>query len=126
MEQLPASKYRKPSAIVAGIEVRRPGKFQPSTDLSNATQAVLKDYGIDKSSNGGRLTRPSTTSRYHERAIVSVRVTVQTYDRFQGVDDPSCTDRLPHLVKVNNSVDVIDERTPSEAALASLRLTKGS
>lgn len=126
MEQLPASKYRKPSAIIAGIEVRRPGKFQPSTDLSNATQAVLKDYGIDKSSNGGRLTRPSTTSRYHEGATVSVRGTVQTYDRFQGVDDPSCTDRWPHMVKVNNSVDVIDERTPSEAALASLRLTKGS
>ena len=126
MEQLPASKYGKPSAVISGIEVRRPGKFQPSTDLSNATQAVLKDYGIDKSSNGGRLTRPGTTSRYHERATASVRGTVQTYDRFQGVDDPSWTDRLPHMVKVNDSADVIDERTPSEAALASLRLTKGS
>jgi hypothetical protein len=126
MEQLPASKYGKPSAVIAGIELRRPGKFQPSTDLSNATQAVLKDYGIDKSSNGGRLTRPGTASRYRKRATPSVRGTVQTYDRFQGVDDSSWTDRLPHMVKVNDSVDVIDERTPSEAALASLRLTKGS
>ena len=126
MEELPASKYGKPSAVISGIEVRRPGKFQPSTDLSHATQAVLKDYGIDKSSNGGPLTRPGTTSRDHERATVSVRGTVQTFGRFQGVDDPSWTDRLPHMVMVNDSVDVIDERTPSEAALASLRLTKGN
>ena len=81
MEQLPASKYGKPSG---------------------------------------------TTSRDHERATVSVRGMVQMYDRFQGVDDPSWRERLPHMVKVNDSVDVIDERTPSEAALASLRLTKGS
>jgi hypothetical protein len=99
MEQLPASKYRKPSAVISGI---------------------------DKSSNGGPLTRPGTTSHDHERATVSVRGTVKRFDRFQGVDDPSWPDRLPHMVMVNDSVDVIDQRTPSEAALASLRLTKGN
>ena len=152
MEELPATKYGKPSAVFVGIEARRQGKFQASTDLSHATQAVmalLKDYGIDKSSNGGVLTRPGTTSRDHEWATMSLRGAVQTFDRFQRVDDPSRTGRLPDaaavikleegpemicnvvgngalVVKVNDSVEVIHERTPSEAALALLRLTKGN
>ena len=70
MEEQPATKYGKPSAVIVGIEARRQAKFQSSTHLSHATQAMmalLKDYGIDKSSKGGRLSRPATTSRALER-----------------------------------------------------------
>jgi hypothetical protein len=152
MEDLPATKCGKSSAVIVGIEVRRQAKFQSSTHHSHATQAVmalLKDYGIDKSSNGGLLCRPGTTSRDHEWATTSQRGAVQTFDRFQRFDDPSRTGRLldaaavikfeagPEMicnfvgdgalvVKVNDSVEVIHERTMSEAALASLRLTKGN
>ena len=122
-------KYGKPSAVVAGIEASRQSMFPVFDHLSLATEvvmALLRDYGIDMSSNDGLLVIPGTTSRDHERATVSVRGSVHTFDRFQGVDGPWWTDRLPHMVKVNDSVEVIHERTPSEAALASLRLTKGN
>ena len=152
MEELPATKCAKSSAVIVGFEARGRAKFQSSTHLFHATQAVmalLKDYGIDKSSNGGRLSRPATTSRDHEWSTMSLRGAVQTFDRFQRVDDPSRTGRFPDaaaaikfeagpemicnfvgdgalVVKVNDSVEVIHERTLTEAALASLRLTKGN
>jgi hypothetical protein len=85
MEELSATKYGKPSAVFSGIEASRQSKFPVSNDLSPATEvvmALLKGDGIVKSSNDGLLVMPGTTSRDHERATVSVRGTVQTFDRF--------------------------------------------
>ena len=76
MEELSATKYGKPSAVIAGTEASRQSKFPVFNDLSLATEvemALLKDYGIVKSSNDGLLVMPGTTSRDHERATVSVR-----------------------------------------------------
>ena len=94
--------------------------------MSDAHHSSRESNGAAASIEVWNLPGRRTTSRDHERATVSVRGTVQMYDPYQGVDDPSWTDRLPHMVMVNDSVDVINERTPSEAALASLRLTKGN
>ena len=104
MEELSATKYGKPSTVIAGIEARRQSKFSVSRDLSRATEVVmelLKDDGILKSSNDELLVMPGTTSRDHERATVSVRGTVRTFDRFQGVDD---------------AVEVVAERKSAKAA----------
>ena len=104
MEELSATKYGKPSAVIAGTEASRQSKFPVFNDLSLATEvemALLKDYGIVKSSNDGLLVMPGTTSRDHERATVSVRGTVPAFDRFQGVDD---------------AVEVVEERKSAKAA----------
>ena len=92
---------------------------------------------------------PGTTSRDHERATVSVRGTVQTFDRFQGVDDLSWTDRLPHVVAVikfeeapemiskvmgdgvlavtfDDAVEVVDERKSAKAASVQFKLMERS